>query len=160
MHAAEVMRSHLTQIFQAFPNPVGQKSNPTSGPSTVVKKTVMICEDDRYLLRVYTLALRSKYEIIGVVSGRECLLKYSENRKNGKKIDALLLDYSLGDTTGDKIAAKIREMNGTKIIMISAFEIDSELVDNLKTHGIITAFVKKPVTIGSLGITLENVLRV
>jgi CheY-like chemotaxis protein len=154
------MRSQMTQIFQAFPNPVGQKSNPTSGPSTAVKKTVMICEDDRDLLRVYTLALRSKYEIIGVVSGRECLSKYSENRKSGKKIDALLLDYSLGDMTGDKIAAKIREMNGTKIIMISAFEIESDLVDSLKTNGIITAFVKKPVTIGSLGVTLENALRV
>ena len=33
-------------------------------------------------------------------------LKYSENKKKGKKIDALLLDYSLGDMTGDKIAAK------------------------------------------------------
>jgi CheY-like chemotaxis protein len=154
------MRSHVSLIFQAIPNPVGQKANPTSGPSTVVKKTVMICEDDRDLLRVYTLALRSKYEIIGTVSGRECISKYSESKKEGKKIDALLLDYSLGDMTGDKIAAKIREMNGTKIIMISAFEIDSDLVDDLKTNGIITAFVKKPVTIGSLGVTLENALRI
>jgi CheY-like chemotaxis protein len=153
------MRSQVSLIFQALPNPAVQKSSPSSEPSMVVKKTVMICEDDRDLLRVYTLALRSKYEIIGTVSGHECISKYSESRKKGKKIDALLLDYSLGDMTGDKIAAKIREMNGTKIIMISAFEIESDLVDNLKSSGIITAFVKKPVTIGSLGITLENALR-
>ncbi len=113
-----------------------------------------------YILRVYTLALRSKYEIISAISGKECLTKYSEIRKKGKRIDALLLDYSLGDTTGDEIATKIRGMNGTKVIMISAFEIEPELVDNLKASGIITAFVKKPVTIGSLGVTLESVLRV
>ena len=155
------MRSHVSQIFfQAIPNPAGQKANSGTGPSTVVKKTVMICEDDRDLLRVYTLALRSKYEIIGTASGRECISKYSENMRQGKKIDALLLDYSLGDMTGDKIATKIREMNGTKIILISAFEIENDLVENLKTNGIITAFVKKPVTIGSLGVTLENALRI
>ncbi|MFI5421036.1 MAG: response regulator [Nitrososphaerales archaeon] len=150
----------MSQIFQAFPNPLGEKTSSASGPSIVVKKTIMICEDDRDLLRVYTLALRSKYEIISAISGKECLTKYSEIRKKGKRIDALLLDYSLGDTTGDEIATKIRGMNGTKVIMISAFEIESELVDNLKASGIITAFVKKPVTIGSLGVTLDNVLRV
>ena len=149
----------MSQIFQAIPNPLGEKISSGAGPSIVVKKTIMICEDDRDLLRVYTLALRSKYEIISAISGKECLTKYSEIRKKGKRIDALLLDYSLGDTTGDEIATKIRGMNGTKVIMISAFEIESELVDNLKASGIITAFVKKPVTIGSLGVTLDNVLR-
>jgi DNA-binding response OmpR family regulator len=154
------MRSDMSQIFQAFPNPLGEKAGSGSEPSIVVKKTIMICEDDRDLLRVYTLALRSKYEIISAISGKECLTKYSEIRKKGKRIDALLLDYSLGDTTGDEIATKIRGMDGTKVIMISAFEIESDLVDNLKATGIIVAFVKKPVTIGSLGITLDNALRV
>jgi hypothetical protein len=97
------MRSHLTQIFQASTNPIGQKFDPSSGSSAVVKKTVMICEDDRDLLRVYILALRSKYDIVSAVSGKECLLKYFEIKKSGKTIDAMLLDYSLGDTTAIKL---------------------------------------------------------
>ena len=100
------MRSDMSQIFQAFPNLLGEKISSSSGPSIVVKKTIMICEDDRDLLRVYMLALRSKYEIIGAISGKECLTKYSEIRKKGKTIDALLLDYSLGDTTGDEYRDK------------------------------------------------------
>ena len=155
------MRSYVSQIFsQAIPNSLGEKVSSSAESSVMIKKTIMICEDDRDLLRVYTLALRSKYEIISAISGKECLTKYSEIRKKGKKIDALLLDYSLGDTTGDKVATKIRGMDGTKVIMISAFEIEADLIANLKDTGIITAFVKKPVTIGSLGITLDNVLRV
>jgi hypothetical protein len=49
-------------------------------------------------------------------------------------------------------------MNGTRVILISAFEIESELVDDLKARGYITTFVKKPVSIGFLGAALENVL--
>src|SRR5579862_2627306 len=151
------MRSHALQLIQSFSNPLGPKISSGNTPS--VKKTVMICEDDRDLLMVYTLALRSKYNVVCTISGKECISRYSEIRKSGKKVDAVLLDYRLGDTTGDEIAMKLSHLNGTKVILISAFEIEDEVVEGLKTRGFITAFVKKPVTIGSLGATLENVLR-
>ena len=44
---------------------------------------------------------------------------------DGKHIDILLLDYRLGDMSGDEVARKIMGMNGTKVILISAFEMDS-----------------------------------
>jgi hypothetical protein len=55
------------------------------GPSSVHKKTILICEDDRDLLRVYTLALRSKYDVVTATSGREGIDKYSQLQNSGKK---------------------------------------------------------------------------
>ena len=99
------MRSDMSQILQAFPNPLGEKISSSSGPSIVVKKTIMICEDDRDPAGLH-VGTEIKVQIIGAISGKECLTKYSEIRKKGKTIDALLLDYSLGDTTGDEIRDK------------------------------------------------------
>jgi CheY-like chemotaxis protein len=134
------------------------KASPSSGSSTSLKKTVMICEDDPDLLRVYELALRSKYNVIPVSSGKECLRKYSEMMSNGREVEGLLLDYRLGDMTGDQVATKVKELDGTKVILISAFEIDYELAKALKSDGSIVMMVKKPVTIRELTMALETVL--
>jgi CheY-like chemotaxis protein len=121
-----------------------------SNSQDLSKKTVMICEDDPDLLRVFRLILRSKYNVVGTKSGKECLERYSELKEDGKKIDVLLLDYRLPDTTGDEIAMKLKSLNGTKTILISAFEIDPQVINDLKTKGYITMFVKKPISLDSL----------
>lgn len=118
----------------------------------------MICEDDPDLLLVYRLALRSKYDIVGVKSGRECIERYGELKNNKRKIDALLLDFRLPDATGDKIAREIRRMDGTRVILISAYEIDDHVVNTLKSEGNIVTFLKKPISILALSNSLESVL--
>ncbi len=148
----------LTQLSRAPSLIYGYSSNETvaaRNSQPTQKKTVMICEDDPDLLRVFSLTLRSKYEIVGVKSGKECLEKYSELRHSGKKVDVLLLDYRLPDTTGDAIAMKLKNLNGTKIILISAYEIESEVIDDLKALGYITMFLKKPISLESLWRALE-----
>ena len=62
--------------------------------------------------------------MLKVSSGKECLEKYAEEKIKGHKIDVLLLDYRLGDMTGDDVACKIRELDGTHTILISAFELE------------------------------------
>lgn len=113
----------------------------------LLKKTVMICEDDLDLARVYIFALRSKYEVVSVNSGRDCIEKYEAMKREGKAVHVLLLDYRLPDMDGDRIAARIKDLDGTKIILISAFEIYEPLVDQLKKDGTISLFVRKPITI-------------
>jgi DNA-binding response OmpR family regulator len=137
--------------------PAGTVGN--SALSSGAKKTVMICEDDPDLLRVYRLALRSKYDIVTANSGAECLRKYAEIKETGGKVDALLLDFRLGDTTGDDVAAKIRELDGTKVVLISAFDVDELLVSGLIARDYITQFVRKPITMQQLAAIIDLALR-
>jgi DNA-binding response OmpR family regulator len=84
-------------------------------------------------------------------SGKCCIEKYFEEKKvKGKKIDILLLDYRLGDMYGDTVAKKVKELNDVKIIMVSAYELDQEIVEGLKHSGSIVDIIKKPVSVKSL----------
>jgi DNA-binding response OmpR family regulator len=62
----------------------------------------------------------------------------------------MLLHYRLGDSLGDDIACKIRDLDGTKIIIISAYDLEREKVDALKTCDCIIDMMVKPVSLKAL----------
>jgi hypothetical protein len=49
------------------------------------KKTVMICEDDRDLLKLFGQALKSRYNVILVGSGKVCIEKFLEEKSLGEQ---------------------------------------------------------------------------
>jgi CheY-like chemotaxis protein len=51
---------------------------------------------------------------------------------------------------GDSVARKRKEYNGTKIILISAYDLDGELVKDLEENKYITKYIEKPIFINSL----------
>jgi DNA-binding NtrC family response regulator len=51
---------------------------------------------------------------------------------------------------GDSVARTIKEYNGTNIILISAYELESELIKELKENRYITRYIEKPVQIADL----------
>jgi CheY-like chemotaxis protein len=114
------------------------------------KKTVMICDDERDLLELFGLALKIKYNVILVSSGEDCIDKYIDEKNQGNKIHLILLDYRLGGMFGDSVARKIKEYNGTKIILISAYDLDGELVKDLEENKYIAKYIEKPIFINSL----------
>jgi response regulator RpfG family c-di-GMP phosphodiesterase len=114
------------------------------------KKTVMICDDERDLLELFGLALKSKYNIIQVSSGEDCIKKFIEEKGRGNKIHLILLDYRLGGMLGDSVARKIKEYNGTKIILISAYDLDDALVKDLEEKNYIVKYVEKPIQLNNL----------
>ena len=114
------------------------------------KKTVMICDDERDLLELFGLALEIEYNVILVDSGEDCIDRYIDEKNQGNKIHLVLLDYRLGGMFGDSVARKIKEYNGTKIILISAYDLDVELVKDLEENKYIAKFVEKPIFINSL----------
>jgi CheY-like chemotaxis protein len=124
------------------------------------RNTVMVCDDDRDLLYLYQQALGSNYSILAVDSGIECISKYIDEKPKGNKVNVLLLDYKLPDLTGDIVATTIRDLNGririTNTILISAFEVDKELIEDLKRKDCIIESVKKPISIDSLIKIIEN----
>ena len=125
-------------------------SNHLASYSDTEKKTVMICDDERDLLKLFGLALNSKYNVIQVSSGEDCIEKFIEEKGRGNKIHLILLDYRLGGMLGDSVARKIKEYNGTKIILISAYDLDDALVKDLKEKNYIVKYVEKPIFINSL----------
>jgi response regulator RpfG family c-di-GMP phosphodiesterase len=123
------------------------------------KKTVMICDDEVDILTVYSNFLNKKFRIITAASGEICLSKYLSEKKQGNKIDVLLLDYRLGDMLGDEVACKIRDLDGTKTILISAYEIDSSVISKLRAAGCIVFDMKKPVGLVELERNIQMLLR-
>ena len=119
-------------------------------------RTVMICDDEADILRVYSDFLKKKFNVITAESGESCLNLYSQENQKGRKIDVLLLDYRLGDMLGDKVACKIREMDGTKTILITAYEIDEKILDDLKQRNCIALRLKKPVSLATLSDKIQE----
>ena len=109
------------------------------------KKTVMICDDEQDLRLLFGLILRLKYNVIQVESGKNCIEKYIEEKNRGNKIHLILLDYRLGDMLGDAVARKIKEYNGVKIILISAYDLDNAFVKELEESKFIVQFIEKPI---------------
>jgi CheY-like chemotaxis protein len=114
------------------------------------KKTVMIGDDEQDLLLLFGLALGPKYNVIQVGSGKDCIDKFIKEKNRGNKIHLLLLDYRLGDMFGDSVARTIKQYNGTKIILISAYDLDSELVKELEENKYIIKYIEKPIQIPDL----------
>jgi len=114
------------------------------------KKTVMICDDERDLLQLFGKALKSTYNVILVGSGEDCIEKFIDEKYRGNKIHLLLLDYSLGSMHGDTVARKIKEYNGTKIILISGYDLDYTFVKDLEENKYIAKYIEKPIFINSL----------
>jgi CheY-like chemotaxis protein len=109
------------------------------------KKTIMICDDQRDVLLFFKLALESKYNVILVDSGEDCIDRYIEEKNRGNEIHLILLDYRLGSMRGDSVARKIKEHNGTKIILISAYDLDDALLKELEDGDYIAKYAEKPI---------------
>jgi response regulator RpfG family c-di-GMP phosphodiesterase len=114
------------------------------------KKTIMVCDDEPDLLQLFGMALKSKYNVILVSSGEDCIDKFVEEKTQGNKVHLILLDYRLGDMLGDSVAKKIKAYNGTKIILISAYDLTNVVVKELEENKYIVKYIKKPIQVADL----------
>ena len=94
------------------------------------------------MLQLFEHILKTKYDVIAVDLGEACIAMYIKEKNLGNRIDLILLDYRLRDMGGDSVARKIRSYNGTKIILISGYELDDKLIKDLEDGNYIRKFVK------------------
>jgi CheY-like chemotaxis protein len=94
-----------------------------------------------------------------VNSGEECIKKYIEELKRGNKIHLILLDYKLSDMMGDSVARKIKKYIGTKIILISAYNIDDEIVKELENGGYLSKCILKPIETDHLTDLIHEIIK-
>ena len=59
---------------------------------------------------------------------------------------------------GDKVACKISELNGVRTLLISAYDLDEKMAQDLITRRCIVGTVKKPIRLPSLLQQVEEVL--
>jgi response regulator RpfG family c-di-GMP phosphodiesterase len=127
--------------------------------SDAPRRTVMICDDEEDILTLYGNFLKRKFNIITATSGEMCLSKYQMEMKQDKKVDVLLLDYRLGDMLGDEVACKIKDLDGNKTILISAYEIDKSVLTKLSEAGCIVSDMKKPISLAELQKNIQALLK-
>lgn len=119
--------------------------------------TVMICDVD--MLGLFKAALAPAYDVLAVGSGKDCIEKFVEEKHKGRKIDVLVLDYRLGDMLGDIVACKIKELNGVKTILMSAYDLDEEMVKDLIERKCIVSALKKPIRLQPMIEKIEQVMK-
>src|ERR687890_825482 len=124
------------------------------------RKSVMICGDETDLLYLFKDALEHNYHVLAVVSGRRCIEKFIEEKQKGNKVDVLLLDYKLGDMLGDIVACKIHQLNGVKTFLISAYELEQDVVNHLMERQCIVGLMRKPIRMSVMIKELEKALAV
>jgi DNA-binding NtrC family response regulator len=125
--------------------------------------TIMICDDDRDLLNLFQKGIGSKYDIVAVGSGTECMSRYIDEKVKGNKIDVLIVNYNLRDLPGDIVAITVRDLSSsskriTNTVLVSALELDKELVEYLKRKDCVIDSATKPVSIDSLMRIIEKAI--
>lgn len=113
------------------------------------QKKIIICDDEKDLLFLYAEALGLKYIIITTTDGKECIDKYKELREKSP-VDLILVDYKLKDMNGEQVACEINKINGVKIMLISAYDLEKEKISDLIHKKCIFGFISKTIGVKNL----------
>jgi response regulator RpfG family c-di-GMP phosphodiesterase len=122
------------------------------------QKTILVCDDETDLLLMFRIYLESLYNILTVDSGQSCIDTILDHKNRNEEIDLLLLDYKLGDISGDIVARKVKEIDDIKILLITAFELDNQIVSELIHEGLIVDVVKKPIQLEQLSQKIKETI--
>ena len=122
------------------------------------RKTIMVCDDETDLLLMFRIHLESEYKVLTVDSGESCINTVLDYKKKNKEIHLLLLDYKLGDISGESVARKVKNIVDVKILLITAYELDNQTVSELIQQGLVIDIVKKPIQLEQLSQRIKEIL--
>ncbi|MEO9321743.1 MAG: response regulator [Nitrososphaera sp.] len=122
------------------------------------RRTVMICDDEADILKIYSNFLRRKFNVLTALSGSACISTYKEHQQKGSRVDVLLVDYRLGDMLGDQVACQIKELDGTRTVLITAYDLDDDRISSLKERGCIVGQLRKPISLATLMAQIEKII--
>jgi response regulator RpfG family c-di-GMP phosphodiesterase len=123
-----------------------------------VQKTILVCDDEMDLLLMFRIYLESQYKVLTVDSGQACIDTILDHKNKNEEIDLLLLDYKLGDISGDIVARKVKEIDDIKILLITALELDNQIVTELIQERLIVDVVKKPIQLEQLSQKIKETI--
>jgi two-component system, NtrC family, response regulator GlrR len=104
------------------------------------KRTILIVDDDRSILRVFTRVLEKKgYIVTAVETGKDALNQIEHNR-----FDAALIDLRLSDMAGTEILPTLQKVSPKTVKIIFTGSPDMPSFDNGQAKNM-DAFLLKPV---------------
>jgi DNA-binding response OmpR family regulator len=102
---------------------------------------VMIVDDDALIRRALTIYLSNGgYEVIGAVSGSDCLNKLSHVMP-----DVILLDVMMPGLDGRETCQRIREFSDVPIILLTARAQESDRMQGMAVGA--NGYITKPVSL-------------
>jgi response regulator RpfG family c-di-GMP phosphodiesterase len=122
------------------------------------RKTILVCDDETDLLLMFRIHLESEYNVLTVDSGESCISTILDYKKKNEEIDLLLLDYKLGDISGEIVAHRVKEIDDVKILLITAYELDKQIVRELIQQGLIIDIINKPVQLEQLSQRIKEII--
>ena len=104
------------------------------------KRTILIVDDDRSILRVFTRVLQKKgYIVTAVETGKDALNQIEHNR-----FDAALIDLRLSDMAGTEILPELQKTSPKTVKIVFTGSPDMPSFGNGQTKNM-DAFLLKPV---------------
>ena len=108
------------------------------------KKTILIVEDDKYIVNFMSMTLKDEeYGYFVAKSVKEAISLFYANQP-----DMILLDLGLPDGDGLEVVKNVRELSNTPIIVVSARQEEQEKIQALDAGA--DDYVTKPFYMGEL----------
>ncbi|HOT28881.1 MAG TPA: ATP-binding protein [Candidatus Ozemobacteraceae bacterium] len=156
---SEVGKGTVVEIFFPAAQVSPEAAHPAAEdrPKTVGGNETILIVEDQDMVRNLTLTMLEElgYRTFAVSSGAEAI---AVARREGGKIDMVLMDVILPDMTGKQVGERIREEleKPLKILYMSGYTAD--VIGN---HGVLepgTMFIQKPFEIGDLAGKIRETL--
>ena len=105
------------------------------------QKTIIVVDDDRSILRVFTRVLEKKgYAVTAVETGGEAIKQLEKN-----SFDAALIDVRLPDINGLELLPKIQKTSPRTVRIVFTGSMDSTSLSCCNGDSLIDAFLIKPI---------------
>jgi DNA-binding NtrC family response regulator len=125
----------------------------TSSPS-VESSQILIIDDDEDILDLFSDFL--KKEGYGVTSFLDPLKALEEIHRRPQRYSIIITDVRMPGISGIELIRRICKINhGIKVIIISAFELNGEDLNNIRYDN----FIEKPVHMHYLAQTIKRILK-
>lgn len=117
------------------------------------KKTILVVEDDKYIVNFMTMTLKEEgYGYYVAKSVKEAVSLFYANQP-----DMIILDLGLPDGDGIKVVENVRERSNTPIIVVSARQEELEKIQALDAGA--DDYVTKPFYMGELMARIRAAMR-
>lgn len=119
------------------------------------KETILVVDDEIHVMLLAKMMLAENgYRVVTAKDGFEAIDCY---KKLGKKIDLVILDFTMPGMHGDQVFEELRKLNPSVAVILSSGFADQSKLNRMFAQGL-KEFVAKPYTQQRLLSEIRNVL--
>lgn len=146
--------SVILPLIQSSAHPQSTAA-PTAGPAEAERRTVMVIDDEKYVVEMTTDILESGgFRHHSALDPEEGIRHFQEQWHS---IDAVILDYSMPKLNGREVIVELRKINPAVKVVIASGYTEEEIFE-LMGDDVPNAFISKPYTQKDLLATIKKIL--